>query len=854
MQHRVAPRIPIIQFLERRTRRQWRLALAVVAAVAAWRVVRAGAAVLLDRWWLDTVTGAPVWSRRTAAQVQLGIGAGLVVAIVLGGTVWLVARTADTQTAPPHRMWQRYRERVGPGHRWALAALTVYLVWHIGRAAAGQWQDWLLFRFGGDLGVEVPAIGGDLGFHLFRLPLLVTASSFVRQLLLLTIAVAAFGHAASGALRLPRSGRTSSPVAVTHLTVLATLLLAAQAFHEVVIARAATATNRTGAFDGPGYTEVNVTRPALLIAALGCVIAGFAIVTASRTGRWRPAIIVVAAAAAVHVAGLVVAPILTERYLVAPAEAQRQLWSIEHNLDATRAAYALDDVAAEVRPISEGLGAEALDTVRSSTAGSVPLFGAGQLANALQVLVGTPGTRIGDADLLPYRGAEGVRPVYTGARSASRGDLPERGWVQEHLVYTHGDGVVTVAADVADTDGRPDLTPVPGHDQVDHAPLYYGEGLDGWYAIVRSHRDEYDGRRYDGPGVALDGPWRRLVFALAVGEPQPLLTSELGSDALLLYRRGLAERVAAIAPFLTLDGDPYPVVDGDRVIWVADAYTTSSTYPYSQFLAAGQPAGSPLAGVEQNFVRGSVKVTVDAADGSVHLFRTDDGDDPIVSAWARILPGLFESIDELPTGIADQLRYPADLFAVQTAMLGRYHVDDAEQLFSGADRWTISAAAATTVGEAASGAAPAADVTTDEGLVTARTYGPGAADQPTTTRDDLAGLAIGRHGPVGMLELVVPSEPGLLSPQVAQSAIDADPELAQQITLLNANGSHVEFGPMTPLLIGDGIAWVRPITVTGTSTASVPRLYGVAVVSGGLVGLGPTVADALADVGQVSAE
>lgn len=804
---------------------------------------------MLDRWWLASVTDAPVWSRRTAAQLQLGLSAGAVVALVLGGSVWLVLRTGRVDHGPRHRMWDRYDQRVGPAHRWALVGLAAYLTWHIGRVAAGEWQDWLLFRHGGELGVTAPEIGGDLGFHLFRLPLLVTASSFVRQLLLVALAVAAFGHAASGALRLPGRGRTSHPAAVTHLALLATLLLAAQAWHEVGIARARTATNRTGAFDGPGFTEVEVTRPALVVAALSCLAIGFAVVHGARSRRWRVPAALAAVAAVVHVAGLVAAPALTERYLVAPAEAERQLWSIEHNLDATRAAYGLDAVVSRAAPIHEGLSDADVAGLRTQGDGGIPLFSSGQLVSALQVQVGTAGTRISDVDLVPATDPAGTAPAFLAARSASRNDLPERGWVQQHLVYTHGDGVVVVPASEVDRDGRPAIA-ATSDDIGAHTPLYFGEGLEGWYAIVHTRREEFDGSSFVGEGVMVDSMLRRLALSLSVGEVEPLLSSELGPHAELLYRRGLRERITAIAPFLTLDSDPYPVLDGDRVVWVLDAYTTSSTYPYAQFVPRAQPAGTPLARNEQNFIRASVKVTVDAADGDVHLYRTDDGDDPVVAAWAGVFPDLFEPIDDLPEGVAAHLRYPGDLLDVQTTMLGRYHVTDVEQLFNGADRWAVSAAAATTVGGDSSGPAPTVDVDTAAGFSAVRTYGPGAADKPTSGRDELAGIAIASHGADPHLALVVPDGPTLLSLQVAQSAIDADPELAQAITLLNANGSTVEFGPMTPLLVGDGIAWARPITVKGTSPASVPRLYGIAVVSDGLVGLGPTVEDALAGIGR----
>lgn len=823
--------------------------MAVIAVYVTWQLLRSLARTLLDRWWLDLVTDAPVWSRRTAAQLQVGVAAAIVVAVVLGGSVWLVLRLARVDHGPLHRWWQRYDERVGPAHRWVLIGLTTYLVWHIGRAAGSSWQDWLLLRHGPDLGVEAPEIGGDLGFHLFRLPLLTTASSFVRQLLLVTIGVALFGHAASGALRSPRGERRSSPAAVIHLSLLATALLAAQAFHEFVIARSATATNRIGAFDGPGFTEVDVTRPALLIAALSCLALGFVVVTASRTRRWRPVVVVGTAVAIAHGVGLYAAPAMAERLLVAPAEAERQLWSIEHNLDATRSAYGLDDVPVDSVPLRDGIDPEA--AIDPDGPGSIPLFTTPQLVSALQVLAGTPGTRINDVDLVPGSDADGA-PAFLAARTANRNDIPEQGWVQRHLVYTHGDGVVTVAADEIDADGRPVV--VDDELGVAHAPLYFGEGTEGWYVVVDTRREEFDGLRFDGEGVPVSSTFRRLTLALATGEAQPLLTNEFGPDAQLLYRRGLDERIRSIAPFLTLDSDPYPVLDEGRVTWVVDAYTTAATYPYAQFVPQGQPSGTPLSRSEQNFIRASVKATVDAQDGTVHLYRTDDGDDPIVAAWADIFPGLFEPMSTFPDELAAQLRFPVDLFSVQTAMLGRYHVDDVEQLFNGADRWAVSAAAATTVGGESSGPAPAVDVFGPDGFSTVRTYGPGAADKPTSSRDELAGLAIGVHGPTPALDVVVPAGEALLGPQVAQSAIDADPQLAQAITLLNANGSIVEFGPMTPLVVDDGVAWARPITVRGTSAAAVPRLYGIAVVSDGLVGLGPTVADAIAAIGQSSTE
>ena len=821
------------------------MATVAVAVYVLWVAARGFAAVMLDRWWLDSVTSAPVWSRRTAAQLQLGFGAGAVVALVLGTTVWIVLRVGAGVTERPHRVCQRYDERVGPAHRWALIALTVYLTWHIGRAATGSWQDWLLFRHGGDLGVEVPRVGGDLGFHLFRLPFLITTSSFLLQILLLAIVIALFGHLVSGALRSPRGPHESSPAAIAHISILLVLFLSTLALRHVVVGRATVATDRVGAFDGPGFTEVNVTRPMLVVAALSCIALGFAVVHAGRTGRMRVLLVATSVAVVAHVGGLVIAPRVSESLLVAPAEAARQLWSIDENLTATRTAYGLDTIDVNALPLVDG-ASEAGAVPAFGTERGIPLFNTASLANALQVLAGTTSTRIRNVDLAEYE-LEGVaRPVFTAARMPSIGDLPERGWVQQHLVYTHGDGVVALAADVVDDDGRPDIGSAPELDAAEHSPLYYGEGLDGWYAITDTLRQEAGDEQYAGSGVDLGSFGRRLALALAVGERAPLLSSELTDHSVLLYRRGIAERIQAVAPFLSLDRDPYVVVDGDRVVWVVDAYTTASTYPYAQFA----PAGSPPIAAGGNYVHASVIATVDAIDGTVRLYRADTAStDPIIAAWADVFPSMFEPIDEMPAGVASHIRYPEDLFALQTSLLGRYHVTDAETLFGGTDRWTISPAAATAVGGESSGPAPAVDLfATGDDFQSVRTFGPGAAGNSAATRDELVALAIADHSIDRAMSVIVPSGSTLLSPEVAQSAIDADPELAQEITLLNANGSHVEFGPITPVLIDEGIVWARPIIVVGTSAAAAPRLFGVAVVSRGLVGIGGTLEAALTDL------
>ncbi len=314
-----------------------------------------------------------------------------------------------------------------------------------------------------------------------------------------------------------------------------------------------------------------------------------------------------------------------------------------------------------------------------------------------------------------------------------------------------------------------------------------------------------------------------------------------------------------LAPFMAWDGEAYPVVTGNRVVWIMDGYTRASTYPYSQFArSVGLSAPSSLASGSFNYVHGSVKATIDAYDGTVHLYRTEVGgaDDPILEAWEQIFPGLIEPIANMPSDLAAHLLYPPDLFKVQTSLLGRYHVADPEVLFNGSDRWSITPAPGAGVAKDSPGLSEAVSLflpTAGEmqgHWVAIRTYGPGASTNPTANRDFLSALAIADHDDPERLVLVR-VEPRLgrqvSSPLVAQSAIDTDRELAQSFTLLNANGSVVQFGPMTPLPLDGAMVWVRAIIVSGTANTTAPRLFGVAAVSNGIVGEAGSVPEAVAD-------
>ena len=617
----------------------------------------------------------------------------------------------------------------------------------------------------------------------------------------------------------------------------------------VFVRRPGLATNRAGSFVGPGYTELRVGLPGTWILAIVAVVVGFLLVWSVRADRWRASVIALGAWGLLHLVLVIALPALSTRFLVAPAEAARQLPYLTHNLDATREAFSLESIEQSSRVVSDGLPAGFAPT--DDALDRVPLFDTTRLAGPLQVLQGRTATRITDVDLDRYEVDGELRPVMVAARSSSGGDLPESGWVQQHLVYTHGDGVVAVPADRPDSDGRPDVDALASTLVPDRTELYFGEGVDGWYTIVGTKRDEQGGAEFDADtGIDISSVFRRGVLTLATGEVEPLLSAELTSDSQLLYRRGVVERLSALMPFATFGSDPYPVVTEQGVVWVVDGYTTSSTFPYSQYVGFG--------GDTVNYVHASLKATVDAYDGTVHVYRTEVGgaDDPILDAWEEIFPGLIEPIASMPAELQAHLLYPPELLGIQTQLVGRYHVDSAEALFNGTQRWSPSAAASTSVGAGSPGSAtPVQLFVPDGGLGDAGhwssviPFGPGASGT-SSARDRLAAITVADNDTNERIELIaIDAEPGrdVSTPLVAQSAIDADPEIAQLITLLNANGSLVEFGPMTPLVLDDGLVWVRSIIVSGTNSTTAPRLYGVVAVSNGLVGSGDDVPAAIAD-------
>ena len=461
-------------------------------------------------------------------------------------------------------------------------------------------------------------------------------------------------------------------------------------------------------------------------------------------------------------------------------------------------------------------------------------------------------------------------------------NLSELGsWERQHVAITHGYGAAMARANVTDVRGSPvfitgglpvEVDPAIGL-TLDEPQIYVGENLEG-YALVGATRDEVDyvdgqgneeSFRYDGEGgVGMGSFVRQSAFALRFGQLDPLISDFVSSDTRIIYIRDAQDRVNSVAPFLEFDSDAYPVVFEGRIHYVLDAYTTTDRYPYSQHAdVSGLGGGAELATSGANYIRNSVKAVVDSYDGDVTLYVMPV-QDPIIEAWQSAFPDLFTDFSEMPDGLRDHLRFPTDLFTVQTNMWAAYQVSEPVALIIGTERWAVAQDPGRSV--LAGGTAEA--VVGDRGLLTSRErrvpayYSliqlPGEEEAsfvalrsfvPTSdddSRKELTAFMVGETRSDGTSRLVSYEMSNLLAPgpAIVASNVSTNPDISRELTLLNDQGSLVDFGDMLLLPIEDSVLYVRPMYVRAQGT-QIPLLAGVIASVGNRTALGKTLGEAL---------
>jgi hypothetical protein len=706
----------------------------------------------------------------------------------------------------------------------SVALLVAVLV---GIFAAARWEVWLTWRFGVPFGVSDPILGRDVGFYVFSVPFL----RLLHRLGQLLVVLAAIGSAAiylaSGSLTSGFPAQLSmAPAARRHLALLGAaffLLLAWGAW----LARIDHLVESSGLIYGASYADVYGRMPAALLLVV-VSLGGAALMTVQALGRpnW-PLPVALALYAVVSVGGEVYSSVL-QRFVVTPNEQVRETPFIEHNIAATRRAFGLE--AIDERPLSGDALLTRDDIARNAaTLENVRLwdhqplletFGQIQEIRTYYDFVSVDNDR--------YRINGQLRQVMLSARELNSASLPNRTWVNERLTFTHGYGLTLGPVNQVTSEGLPvlfvrDLPPQTTVDlAIDEPSIYFGE-LSSDYVIVRTGTREFHYPRGDDNvftqyagtgGVALGSLWRKLLFALRFGSYQIVLSDDIGPESRILFNRNIRERITAMAPFLRyLDQDPYLVVAEGRLYWLYDAYTASSSYPYST------PAG-PV-----NYIRNSVKFVIDAYNGTTTAYLAD-ANDPIAATYARIFPDTFKPLDEMPAALRAHVRYPEDIFSLQAQVYATYHMTQPAVFYNREDQWEIP-----TVDDAAERRAMQPYYTI------MRLPGEAEAEfiqmLPFTPRrrDNLAAWLVARsdgehYGNMRVFEF--PKQKLVFGPRQVVARIAQDQVIAPQITLWNQQGSQVIWGTLMVIPIEESLIYVRPLYLRA-SGGRIPELTRVIV-------------------------
>jgi uncharacterized protein len=863
------------------------LIVGVIAAFVLLTSLRGIAGFYTDYLWFDSLNQTGVWRGILGAKLSLA----LIFMVGFFLLAWTNLLIAD-RIAPPYRLagpedelLERYHDIVDDRMGWLRIVICVLLAIIAGSGVSSEWNSWVLFTHGGDFGIEDPQFHNDIGFYVFRLPFLSFVVDWLFASLLIVIIVTAVAHYLNGGIRVQPPSPRVTPQVKAHLSVLLAILALVKTA-DYWLQRFELTTSTRGIVDGASYTDVRAQLPALnLLLLISLCAATLFVVNIFRRGWTLPAVAVGLWIFVAVVAGGIY-PQYVQRFQVQPNESARERPYIQRNIEATRAALGLADVTTQrFQPQTNAADVQlagAEPTVRNIRLWDPAARLSGQTFEQLQRIRNF--YNINDVDVDRYSIDGQPTQVNVGVRTINPDGVPGDSWEAGHLAYTHGYGVV-MAPSNASEGNEPQFVmgDIPQRDvegiTLDQPGIYFGEDLDG-YIVVDTNRDEIDFQDAEGEtrtttyagddGVQANSLVRRAAFALRFGDLNPLISDFMTDNSRVVYVRDVIERVTKLAPFLHADTDPYPVVVDGKVQWVVDLYTTTSRYPYGQMADTDQVSSASGLNRRFNYVRNSVKATVDAYEGTVTFYVMDD-EDPIINAYRDAFPDLF-SDDPLPEDLQAHLRYPEDLFRVQTAAYARYHLDDPDDFFNQDDAWRVARDPGT------AGADPSTQVTNEQGQVTGaqapriapyyqllqlpnesgevspqaemalmRPFVPFSEDDRSQL---LTAFMAARMDPGHYGELVVyQMPPGDLpdGPGIAAGKIQADENVSRDETELGRGGSRVLYGNLLLVPIDNAPLYVQPFyVVPEAETRQLPQLERVIAAYGDEVVIEDTLQEALA--------
>jgi uncharacterized protein len=837
-----------------------------------------------DYLWYEALGKESVFRSILGAKVSLAvIFIGLFFGLLLVNLV-IADRLAPRfrPAGPEEELLQRYHDIVDRRVGWVRVGVALLFALIAGAGVSSQWNEWILFTHRVDFGTHDPQFHTDIGFYVFQLPFLSFVVSWLFAAFIIILIVTAVAHYLNGGIRVQAPTPRVTPQVKAHLSVLLGVLALVKAA-DYWLQRYELNFSTRGAVNGATYTDVNAQLPAIyLLLMIALLSFGLFIANIWRRG-WVLPVLAVGLWGFVAVVAGGIYPAFVQRFRVEPAESSREAPYIERNIEATRTAMGLADVTTRRFDYNEDLTAAQLRD-NDVTVRNIRLLDPAVVTDTYQQLQAErPFYRLNDLDVDRYQIEGETTQVVISTRELSTSGVPQESWEGQHVAFTHGYGAAAAPANAVTAEGSPNfvLRDIPVHSEdsaldITQAQVYVGEDLSG-YAIVGASRDEIDYQdaegatvttRYEGEaGVRMSSLLRRAAFALRFGEIEPLISNFIDDNSRIIYIRDVRDRVEQLAPFLHWDADAYPVIIDGRIQYVIDGYTTTDRYPYAQDAETGElPPGSGL-DHSFNYVRNSVKAVVDTYDGTVTMYQTEV-DDPILQAYSDAFPDLFTPFDEMPDELQAHLRYPEDLFRVQTSVWGRYHLTGAQEFYEQAGGWAvaqdpgtdISAAQATQTTNASGEVQSVQERRIDpyyllmrlpdeehEDFLILRSFVPTSGE---TERRELTAFMVAKSDPDNYGEIEVFEMPSteVAGPAIVNSSILSDEDIAREITLLDQQGSNVRLGNLLLIPIEQSIMYVRPLYTEAEGSTPVPELRKVIVAFGDQVVMEDTLREALTQI------
>ena len=833
-----------------------------------------------DLLWFRSVGFVDVWQTSLFTKIYLFIGFGLITAVVISLNIYFAfkKRPIYVPVSVEAESLERYRAQLEPIRKLVLIGTFLVIFYFAGSSGSRFWQTWLLFRNSTEFGQVDPQFGLDISFFAFKLPMWQALIGWGISTIVLAIIAASAVHYIYGGIRPQVREERTTVAARVQLSILLGLLVLLKAV-AYWFDRYALSLKEGRLITGLTYSDVNALLPAKSILAAIAVICSLLFFANIIRKSW---LLPTAGVALMVIASVLIAgvyPAAIQQFQVKPSESSKEAPFIQRNIDATRAAYGLSDVVVTDYQaiISTSAGQLAND---AATIANIRLMDPNVLSATFRQLQQIkPYYAFADSlDIDRYKIDGKERDVVVAVRELNIDGNPSRNWINDHLVYTHGFGMVAAYGNTVDADGKPsfvigDIPPTKGLGEF-QPRVYFGENVPDYSIIggpAASNPVELDypddkspnGQKnytYTGEGgVPMGSLFTRLLFAIKYQEQRIVLSNLINSESKILFNRNPRERVAKVAPWLTLDGDPYPAIIDGKILWIIDGYTTSAGYPNSRVvnlantgdaLTSRSNAVLSLDDRNVNYIRNSVKATVDAYDGTVSLYQWDEKD-PVLATWSKAFPGSVKPRSEISPDLLSHIRYPEDMFRVQRDILSAYHVTTADAFYGGQDFWRVPLDPSSFGSN--SGNQPPYYLTMQIPGQSKPTFSLYTPFVPRGGRENLTALAVvnadagDEYGKITVLQL--PRSTNVPGPSQVASNFEAKPEVATSLSLLRQGGADVVLGNLLTLPVGRGLLYVQPVYVRATgNTAAYPLLQRVLVSFGDQIGFSETLQGALDQV------